>query len=415
VWLARILAMSGLFKGSGLRIAIAILAAMAVFGGAGASSASGPISAPLIAYWDGTSWTQQAAPNPDSSATLTAVAAVSPTDAWALGSYGYSTSAPSAQWFNALAEHWDGSSWQQVAIPTPPGASGVHISGTAAVSSTDIWAVGSWADFGAGDGLVPLIEHWDGSAWSIVPSPVLPHPVANQGAQLYGVTAVSGTDVWAVGYIGTGTHHNLILHWDGTSWSRVPTPHMGSLTSLSGVTAISATKIWAVGTTHIKLGKHLITVPFALRWNGKIWQRMPNLGAGSLLAVTGSENNIWAVGYWRSGNYDFGSACGNCHALPLIEHWNGKHWKTFPARTSNTQSVHQPLTSVVMLTGNELWAVGYHEDEHSLQSQTLIEHFDHGAWSPVGSMNPAKNDSFASAAAATPTAVWAVGTYFPGS
>ena len=407
--------MSGPFKGFGLRIAVALVAAISAFGVAGASSASGPISAPLIAYWDGTSWTQQVAPNPDGSAILTAVAAVSPTDAWALGSYGYSTSAPSAQWFNALAEHWDGASGQQGAMATPPSSSGAHLSSTAVVSASDIWAVGSWDDFGAGDGPAPLIEHWDGSAWSIVPSPVLPQPAANQGAQLYGVTAVSATDAWAVGYIGTGTHHNLILHWDGTSWTRVRGPHMGPLASLSGVTAISATKVWAVGTTHVTVTGRTIKVPFALRWNGKVWQRMPNIQGGSLLAVTGSENNIWAVGGQRVGRYNLGSACNNCHGGTLIEHWNGKHWKNFSGPTKYPSSLHQPLVSIAMSSANEMWAVGYHEDEHSLQSQTLIERYINGVWSPVGSMNPAGDDWFASVAAATPTAVWAVGAYFPNS
>ena len=404
--------MSGSHKASVLGLAIAILAVLSLFGIAGASSASAPISAPLIAYWDGNGWTQQTAPNPDGSGLLTTVAAVSPTDAWALGSSGYSTN-PTAQWFNALAEHWNGSSWQQVAMPTPSGSSGLDLYGAAVVSSSDIWAVGSWADFGPGDGPVPLIEHWNGLAWSIVPSPVLPQPVANHGAQLYGVTAVSANDVWAVGYIGTGTHHNLILHWDGTSWTRVPGPHMGSLESLSGVTALSATKIWAVGTTHVTVTGHTITVPFALRWNGKVWQRMPNIQGESLLAVTGSANSIWAVGSQRVGRYGLGSACSNCHGRTLIEHWNGRHWKSASAPTGYPESIRQPLTSIAMLPGNELWAVGYHEDEHSLQSQTLIEHYVNGSWSPVSSMNPARDDWFASVAAPTPTSVWAVGTYFP--
>lgn len=398
--------MRGLSRASGVRVAIAILAAVSVLGVAGGSSASAPISAPLIAYWNGTSWAQQVAPNPDGSASLTTVAAVSPTDAWALGSFGFSAS-PSAQWFNALAEHWNGSSWQQVAMPTPLGASGVDLFGATVVSSSDIWAVGSWADSGPGDGLVPLIEHWDGAAWSIVPSPVLPQPVANHGAQLYSVTAVSANDVWAVGYIGTGTHHNLILHWNGASWTRTPAPRNGSLSVLSGVTALSAHKVWAVGTFHFKHLKHLVAQPFALRWNGKTWQKMANIHAGSLLAVTGSENNIWAVGGWNNGSSSPGRT--------LIEHWNGQHWKNFRGPTGYPESIRQSLTGVAMLPGNELWAVGYHQDEHSLQSQTLIEHFSKGAWSPVTGLNPANNDWFAGVAAASPTNVWAVGTYFPGS
>lgn len=399
--------MVGSKRAYGLRLVAALVVIPGVLGAAGAasSSASAPISAPLIAYWDGTSWTQQAAPNPDGSGTLTAIAAVSATDAWALGSSGYRTSAPSAQWFNALAEHWDGSSWQQVAMPTPSGASEVQLYGAAVVSASDIWAVGSWGDFGPGDGPVPLIEHWNGTVWSIVPSPVLPIPRANQGAQLYSVTAVSASDVWAVGYIGVATHGSLILHWNGARWTRVPAPRNGSYSVLSGVTALSATKVWAVGTFHFKYRKRFLTQPFALRWNGRIWQKMPNIHAGSLLAVTGRQNDIWAVGGWSNGGT----------GRTLIEHWNGRHWKTFSAPTGHPDSIRQPLTGIAVPSGNEMWAVGYHEDEHSLQSQTLIEHFDHGAWSPVASMNPANDDWFAGVAAASPTAVWAVGTYFPGS
>lgn len=385
-----------------MKISVAILAAVSLLGLVGASSASSPVSAPLIAYWNGTSWTQQEAPNPDSSASLTAITAVSATDVWALGSYGYSTS-PTADGFTALAEHWDGASWQQVAMPTPAGSSEVHLYGVTALSSSDIWAVGSWADFGPGDGLVPLIEHWDGSAWSIVPSPVLPQPVVDHGAQLHGVTAVASDDVWAVGYVGTGTQRPLILHWDGTSWMRVPAPRNGSQSVLSGVTALSPTKVWAVGTLHVKHGKQRAQ-GFALRWNGKVWQQMPNVHAGNLLAVAGTKNDVWAVGGWSNGGGP---------GRTLIEHWNGRHWKNFQGRTGFPESIRQPLISIAMLPGDELWAVGYHADEHSLQSQTLLEHFSGGAWSPVDSMNPARNDWFASVAAASPTDVWAVGTYFP--
>ena len=390
-----------------LLLAAALVVIPGVLGTAGAarSSASAPISVPLIAFWNGASWTQQVAPNADGSGTLTAVAAVSPTDAWALGSSGYSASTPSAQWFNTLAEHWNGSSWQQVAMPTPRGASGVNLYGAAAVSASDIWAVGSWADSGPGDGLVPLIEHWDGTAWSLVRSPVLPTPVENHGAQLYGVTAVSASDVWAVGYIGYGSHRSLILHWNGTSWTRVPAPHSGSHSGLSGVATLSPTKVWAVGTFHFIHDKRVFTQPFALRWNGRIWQKMPNIHAGSLLAVGGGNNDIWAVGGHTNG--------GTGQAL--IEHWNGRHWKTFSAHAGYPSSIREPLSGIAVLPGDEIWAVGYHQDQHSLQSQTLIEHFDHGAWSGVSSMNPANDDWFAGVAAAAPTAVWAVGTYFPGS
>ena len=69
-----------------------------------------------------------------------------------------------------------------------------------------------------------LVEHWNGSAWSVVPSPNAPGTRSNS---LVSVSAVAANDVWAVGYSLIGfTHQTLIEHWDGSSWTwcRVRTP-----------------------------------------------------------------------------------------------------------------------------------------------------------------------------------------------
>ena len=60
------------------------------------------------------------------------------------------------------------------------------------------------------------MEHWNGTAWSVVPSP-------NVGPVLtlsHGVAAVSANDVWAVGSYDV-TDKALVEHWDGTAWSVV--------------------------------------------------------------------------------------------------------------------------------------------------------------------------------------------------
>jgi hypothetical protein len=41
----------------------------------------------------------------------------------------------------------------------------------------------------------PLIEHWDGSTWSIVPG-------AAVSGHLYSITALSASNIWAVGGMG---------------------------------------------------------------------------------------------------------------------------------------------------------------------------------------------------------------------
>ena len=76
----------------------------------------------------------------------------------------------------------------------------------------------------------------------MIPSP---NP-GNSGNYLYGATAISPTDVWAVG----GYNFNgrtLTEHWDGTSWSVIPSPSLGTTDSwLGAVDAISRAMCVAV-------------------------------------------------------------------------------------------------------------------------------------------------------------------------
>src|SRR5205814_1698076 len=94
-------------------------------------------------------------------------------------------------------------------IPSPnryPTGSNVLL-GTDAISANDVWAVG-WA---TSPGNAPaLIEHWDGSAWNIVPSP---DPITGSYS-LQDVSALSTTDAWAVGFQRHSADDGL---WTGTS------------------------------------------------------------------------------------------------------------------------------------------------------------------------------------------------------
>jgi hypothetical protein len=74
--------------------------------------------------------------------------------------------------------------------------------------------------------------------------------------QLNGVVALSPTNVWAVGYTfpaggATGPDHTLVEHFNGTSWTIVASPNPGNNSSnrFFSVTAISANDIWIGGAT----------------------------------------------------------------------------------------------------------------------------------------------------------------------
>ena len=79
--------------------------------------------------------------------------------------------------------------------------------------------------------------------WDILPAPNI-GPGRNQ---LLGVAAISAGDVWAVGTYLDWPYQPIIEHWDGTQWSAVPTPHLDGAAVLRGIATVAPNDIWAVG------------------------------------------------------------------------------------------------------------------------------------------------------------------------
>ena len=88
--------------------------------------------------------------------------------------------------------------------------------GVSAVSGSDAWAVARQNSTGV---FKTLILHWNGTAWTQVKSPS-PSPASPGANYLFGVSARSGSDAWAVGDHDTAvsTTNRLIAHWNGTAW-----------------------------------------------------------------------------------------------------------------------------------------------------------------------------------------------------
>src|SRR4051794_23289559 len=117
-----------------------------------------------------------------------------------------------------------------------------------ALAPDNVWAVGTYYSQPNGDQRT-FIEHWNGTQWSLVTSPY----VGSGNNGLVGITAVSPTDIWAVGYQ-TSTSgvasRTLTLHWNGVLWSVVPSPNLGqSDNTLTAASAVSTNNVWAVGST----------------------------------------------------------------------------------------------------------------------------------------------------------------------
>jgi hypothetical protein len=233
---------------------------------------------PLLLHWDGRAWTE--APFIDGAHPLVSVKALAPDDVWVGGEllflghfdgaswspvphpdleegafHAIDASGPNDVWLVgvkeaeggagefALVERWDGTSVSVVETPPLEVGEASALWGVDVLSTTDVWAVGDRGDEGANQ---TLIEHWDGTAWTIVPSP-------NPGtdfSELSAVTAIAPDDVYAVGtYSSDGVEHPLVVHWDGTSWTelRVDEPRAAGMTTLKGAAAVGPARIFAVG------------------------------------------------------------------------------------------------------------------------------------------------------------------------
>jgi hypothetical protein len=312
------------------------------------------------------------------------VASISANDVWAVGQGSNATSE------QTLTEHWNGTAWSVVASPNA--SSNDALLGVAAVSTTDVWAVGK-----VNTATPPLIEHWNGTSWRIVKAP-------KQAGFLNGVTAVSATDVWAVGEFLNASHVNqtLIEHWNGHKWSVVASPNVGTQNNeLSGVTAISATNIWAVGFFAPSANVPLQTL--TLHWDGTRWSvvsspNVPGTQNNELSGVAAvSATDVWAVGEFITGS----------SVQTLIEQWNGTSWSVVSSPSAGQ------LRGIAIFSANNIWAVGSVLINFSV-FQTVIEQWNGSSWSVVPSPNPSASENILNAAAADPGSgqAWAVGAFF---
>lgn len=316
----------------------------------------------LAERWSGGVWSVVSTPNTtpvDDS--LEAVAAVSANDAWAVGVAG--TSQGKVQ---ATTQHWNGSDWSAVPAAPGDGTASVELSSVAALSASDVWAGGRGA-------VGPTLEHWTGSAWTLAPSPTSLDGMSISGFAINGLAPVAANDVWAVGgnvlYNCGSAFPALIEHWDGHTWKAIRNTPQGTL---YGVTAVSATDVWAVGWS-FGGGPNAALI---MHWDGRAWKVVPApMGLpGESARLTGvaahGARDVWAVG----NAYTVGTSVGEPQQVAAAAHWDGTHWSyaQLPQPGLNENS----LAGVAPVVSGEFWAVGAYSNCAVCQAeQALILHF----------------------------------------
>lgn len=329
---------------------------------------------------------------------LSGTAAVSPSDVWAVGGY------PFGGAYVPLAEHWDGHAWTRVPTPEPAGTRTSYLLAVTAVSADDVWAAG--ADV-LSDGITmrTLIEHWNGRAWHLVASPSLD----GDWNMLNGIDAVAADDVWVVGDGGTDASiSTLVEHWDGHRWKIVPSPNVTGVqvNQLNQVTAVSADDIWTVGYDAV-LGVQYSTL--AEHWNGHRWKvvKTPNLHDPNfdLQAVTAvATDEVWAVGsYWSNDEQRFNT---------LAERWDGDRWTVVPSPNPKAGSNGTFSLAVSAGSGSDVWSSGWYEVPGG-NEVPLMEHWNGHRWqlSTTPDVPDTPYSNLIGLAAMSASDAWAIGSF----
>ena len=375
--------------------------------------------------WNGTKWSVVPTPNiaGEGANELHAVSCPSVTSCFAVGS-AFNGSAP-----RTLIEHWNGTTWSISPSPTPAGGGIPGLESLQCLSDSSCYAEGSYETV-TGSDVVPLVEHWDGTTWSIV--------ATGWAVGIGDFTCPTATSCFGLtsAAAGAGTRRTIIDHWDGATWSVGPALSIDPpSTVLLAIACATATRCFAVGS-----GSGRGTVVGVIEQsNGSTWSQVlqafnptpPNsvldavscavpaacFGVGHYTNIAGKvatlierpSGTTWTIVTSPNhvgvpSNVLSGIACtsaSSCFAVgssggtkgrTLIERWNGSAWSITPsANHTNSSHYTNVLTGVACASATSCVAVGsYNEGSFNGTFDTLVQRWDGKAWSLVPSPNRSK-------------------------
>jgi hypothetical protein len=268
--------------------------------------------------------------------------------------------------------------------------------GVSAVSGSDVWAAGVRYRPPVSQ---TLLLRWNGRRWVRTASP-------NPGTErfLLAVSAVSRTDAWAVGSYDTSTaEKTLALHWNGTTWAQVPTPDPGAgERELDAVSAVSGTDAWATGHYATTAG---VRRTLALHWNGTSWAQVPTPDPGAGERELGAVSAVSGTDAWAAGYYVTSAGAEDT----LMAHWNGAAWTQVPSPDPGG-SFGTEILGVSALSGSDAWATG--DYGAGTVTKTLALRWNGTTWAQVPTPSPGGINNILDAVSAhSPNDAWAVGIY----
>ena len=285
-----------------------------------------------VEHWTGSAWS--AVPVPSSllkyAKSSVAIGASSASDAW-LFSHGH-------------ALRWTGTAWQLQAIPTwvvQLGRAGNYNASAAVFGSRSVWVFS--------DGLTTASSeraaHWNGHGWSKIALPGV----------FEDLSALAPDDIWALGITpasaGSTKPVYILMHWNGTGWSTQPLPKVtvpkGASEYPGALTATGSSSAWL--TWDIEQGTGGAQTKYLLHWNGTSWAQVKLTQPTSDISYLAQDGHgaVWAVSNGPAPSYTW-----------YLDHWSAGTWTRDTVPVASGLSLLD-LTGLTWIPGSgTLWATG---------------------------------------------------------
>jgi hypothetical protein len=283
---------------------------------------------------------------------LNAVTAIGPGDAWAVG--------PAGPGNGNIVEHWNGTGWQQVAVPTRLTAKLTVLTSVAATSRSNLWAFdfsGNWL-------------RYNGSSWTGGHVPTFRG--GQHGLVIAAGLAVATRGAWLFGF--DSTPSKLISYaarFNGRTWKAMSLPGPTGQFGVSDASAVSASDILAV----VEGGPGQRTANGLLQWNGRRWRSvtLPRFLARktNLVSVLAQPNgDVWLAG---------GIPTGAGHAQGVIALWNRHTWTVYKL-AADISTREDVIGDLIPDGSGGLWAMGFTPQPCA----GPMWHYSAGVWTDTG-------------------------------
>jgi hypothetical protein len=346
----------------------------------------------IVEQWNGTTWSLAPFAAKSSQSGLADIACMTETSCVAVG------------WFaenggpQPLAEMWNGKGWRSMMPPVSAGQPNAELVSVACSSATNCTAVGSAGDAGP---VKTLVERWNGTTWSVVPSPT---PTGAAALELIDVSCGGPQRCNALGIIYSDDDSQLAFaeHWNGSKWSIDPLPIsiFASYVELESLSCVSPTSCFAVGAYEVATGSRELQIrTLLLHWNGSRWQQMkpPKLASPAKYVVPSSvscssPNQCLAIGSALVSR-------GAGRSLDLK--WDGKGW----TEVAGGGSPPIDVSSLACRSNVSCYAVGtgFSFSSEDFEEGPGVAHWNGRSWAPVSAETPAGANSAAVFGVACPS------------